>query len=197
MSDGPSDPGPERLARRPGRRWAVVGVVAVALAVTVGALIATGVIPLAPAGPAGSYRISEVVVDFTGTGGQALCPEAGGSTPTCGSAVLACDPASLCNETLRTGDNVPIGSGVSFSAILSNTFDCNYTFSIAQISSSGAFAVSGAQANGAALPVNVGFDGAGSACVTLANISVGFVVGHAGPSNQSLFLTIAVAQELR
>ncbi|HEV2165949.1 MAG TPA: hypothetical protein VGS23_03060 [Thermoplasmata archaeon] len=110
---------------------------------------------------------------------------------------MACDPISLCNETLRTGESVPVGNGITFRAMLSDTFDCNYTFSIAQVAGAGAFSVTSAEANGAALPVNVGFSGTESACVTEANISVGIGVGNHGPSEQELFLTVSVAQELR
>lgn len=184
--------GPDRRRRR--RLWLAGGFAAAAVAIVV---IATGVIPLLLSSPVASYRISEVVVAFTGSGGEALCPATNGSPPTCGSAVLACGPTTPCNQTVRTGQQVGVTNGITFRTMLSDTFDCNYTFSIAQVSGAGAFTVTAAQANGAALPVNVGFNGSGSACVTEADISVGFTVGDQGPSQQDLFLTVSVAQELR
>lgn len=183
-------------ARRPRAGRIVLAGLAVT-AVAVAALVATGVVPIWQSTPAGSFQITGVVVEFTGSGAWALCPEANGSSPTCGSAAIACTPASLCNETLRTGDTVPVADGLSFTAMLSNTFDCNYTYSLSRVDGSGAFSVTVAQANGVALPVNIGFNGSGNQCVTMATFSVGFAVGDQGPTDQNLFLTVGVAQELR
>lgn len=195
MNNGSAPTEIPRSTSRRARRVILAGLLATAVAVA--GLVAAGVIPWAPSGPAGSYRIGQILVSFTGSGAQALCPETNSTPPTCGSAAQPCGPATLCNETLRTGETVPLNHGISFQAMLSNTFDCNYTFSIAQVSGAGAFTVSSAQANGGALPVNVGFSGSGNACVTVANISVGLAVGDQGPSEQNIVLTVDVAQELR
>lgn len=195
MHDGRADSEPTRRTRRRVASIALAGALATAVAVAV--LVTTGMFPGPPSRSSGSFQITGIVVVFTGSGAAALCPEAASSPPTCGSAALACHPLTLCNETLRTGDTVPLSAGVTFQAMLSDTFDCNYTYSIAQVSGAGAFTVTAAQANGAGLPVNIGFSGSGSACVTEANVSVGLSVGDQGPTEQNLFLTVSVAEELR
>lgn len=193
-------PGSPADSRTPPARRPLVRLIFTGLAtagVVIALLLASGLIPLSPSSSTKWFRMTEIVVSFSGSGAAALCPATAGSPPTCGSAAVACDTANDCGEPLRSGEEVGVANGIRFRAMLSDTFDCNYTFSIAQVSSEGAFSVTVAEANGAALPVNVGFTGSQGDCVTEANISVGFTVGDRGPSEQGLFLTVSVAQELR
>lgn len=195
MNAGSTEASPTRRRRRRARWWAAGGLLAVGVGTAL--LFAAGVIPWSTSSPPSTYRVPAVVVSFSGSGGASLCPETNGTPPTCGSAVVACDPSTFCNETLRSGEVLSIPNGVTVRAMLSDTFDCNYTYSIAAISAAGAFSVPSAQVNGAALPAEVGFAGTGGSCVTQANISVSVDVGNGGPSEQDLFLTVFVAEELR
>ena len=195
MAAGPNPPSPASAPRS--RRW-VVAVVVVIAVILVGAVIAVEELPGLLA-PSRTFHMTGLSVAYEGSGASAMCTASGPGSSICQSGVIRCqNGTSPCAQPLRTGESFSDTNGVAFSAVLTDTFDCNYTYSIAAVSApSGAFAVNGAAVNGAALPVNLGFTGPGSDCLTNATITVGFSVGNQGPTNQTFDLNVLVTQELR
>ena len=192
----PPNPTPPAPARRSRARVVIAAVLIVA--VILGAVIAYEELPGLTA-PARTFHMTGLSITYVGSGAGAMCTASGPGSSICQSGVIACPNGTTpCAQPLRTGESFSDTNGVAFSAVLTDTFDCNYTYSIAQVSApSGAFEVSGAAVDGAALPVNLGFTGPGSDCLTNATITVGFAVGNQGPTNQTFDLNVLVTQELR
>ncbi|MGI0133281.1 MAG: hypothetical protein ACREDK_09405 [Thermoplasmata archaeon] len=196
MTEGAS---PERpaAAGRPRNRTIAAVVVVVAVFAVLGVVVVEELPGLLA--PSRTFHMTGVQVTYVGSGATAMCTASSPGSMTCQNGTLSCTNGSApCAQPLRTGQSFSDTDGVSFTAVLSDTFDCNYTYSVAQVTSaSGAFQVSGAAVNGQPLPVNLGFTGPDSTCLTNATITVGFDVGDQGPTDQTLDLNVQVTQELR